>query len=561
VAELKATINRSQKTVTFSGGGTFHAKDSIKSLGNVSWRPETKSWVLISSDISEAQLQELFPEVQISHEGAEIESPANSLSRPTEAKQDPSTDVPDGMSVAMLIGRTRAVLRKAFPQTVFVKGVLSKVNRSRHMYLELTDLDDNSVHITCFIWDREIGKVLGEVEKAGFKLEADLEVMFEVRVDVNPRRANISLTVERVVVEYLIGKLAAERDKTNERLKKDGLFARNKELSLPLLPKRLGVITSSGGTVINDFMSSIEQGQFGFQLFWYPAAVQGSDAVNQVLQGIKVLENYSNLDAILIFRGGGSKSELSVFNNYEVAKAVCLCSLPVISAIGHQEDQSSVQDVSFQALGVPKDIGRYFADIAMGIRERLLDYVGTTSAYVEEVVVGADREVGHLAELISSRLEITLEHRFEQLNRMRVTLPVYCRNFLNQCEQRLNDVGRPLPSMASTLMLRAVSSLTGLIKEMRYHGVTLVKDKEQKLRLAKEITNLAQHQTEKLALRINNFEQLIEALKPENQLKLGFTLIKDKSGEHYLTSGKRLSPEDEIQIEFYDTIRDAIITK
>lgn len=561
MAELKATINRSQKTVTFSGGGTFHAKDSIKSLGNVSWRPETKSWVLISSDISEAQLQELFPEVQISHEGAEIESPANSLSRPTEAKQDPSTDVPDGMSVAMLIGRTRAVLRKAFPQTVFVKGVLSKVNRSRHMYLELTDLDDNSVHITCFIWDREIGKVLGEVEKAGFKLEADLEVMFEVRVDVNPRRANISLTVERVVVEYLIGKLAAERDKTNERLKKDGLFARNKELSLPLLPKRLGVITSSGGTVINDFMSSIEQGQFGFQLFWYPAAVQGSDAVNQVLQGIKVLENYSNLDAILIFRGGGSKSELSVFNNYEVAKAVCLCSLPVISAIGHQEDQSSVQDVSFQALGVPKDIGRYFADIAMGIRERLLDYVGTTSAYVEEVVVGADREVGHLAELISSRLEITLEHRFEQLNRMRVTLPVYCRNFLNQCEQRLNDVGRPLPSMASTLMLRAVSSLTGLIKEMRYHGVTLVKDKEQKLRLAKEITNLAQHQTEKLALRINNFEQLIEALKPENQLKLGFTLIKDKSGEHYLTSGKRLSPEDEIQIEFYDTIRDAIITK
>lgn len=198
--------------------------------------------------------------------------------------------------------------------------------------------------------------------------------MLEVVPTISNKGGKLWLNIKRIIPEYTSSKLASLREQTNERLRKEGIFENNKNLSFPFLPVNLGILTSSTGTVINDFMASLDEAKFGFKLTWLSVAVQGSEAKKSIVNGIRQLSKIKDLDVILIFRGGGSPAELAVFNDYEVAKAICLCPLPVISAVGHQEDQSSTQDVSYLAQGVPKDIGTFFANLVLSYRKNLFDF-------------------------------------------------------------------------------------------------------------------------------------------------------------------------------------------
>ena len=381
MSDLTAEIDRKKSTALFHGPGTFQAKERIKQLGKARWQGDKKSWLVSDFNLTNAQLEALFPNINIEETASETAKENTSETASDDTFQDKKAPSPkkavrpkkksssnnlknldsghteNALSVPEVVGLARAAIQSAFPEVIHVYGILQSVKRyGERVYMNLANEAGSKESVSCVIWGGE-KQLCSELIDKGFELEAELQVMFAVKVDLNPSRSSISLNVVGVVAEYTIGKLAALREKTNSRLKEEGLFEKNKALSLPLLPVKIGILTSAGGTVINDFKASLDLAEFGFKLYWYPVSVQGSSASKDIVKGIKVLSDIKNLDAILLFRGGGSAADLMVFNEYSVAKAICKCSVPVLSAIGHQEDQSSVQDVSFQALGVPKDLG------------------------------------------------------------------------------------------------------------------------------------------------------------------------------------------------------------
>ncbi len=501
---LKATINREKKTAIFSGPGTFAAKETIKQLGNARWLREQKAWEVQSFSLSSKELLEHIPEVSIEEISSEIDE---SESKEDLKESNVPRPLPKGLSVTAFISRARAILQQSFPQTFHVYGVLSSVKQYQsRIYIDLAEIDKPDEKVSCVIW-QDAEKILAGLKKAGFSLEKDLQVMFEVSINVSPKDGRISLSVLGIVAEYTIAKLAAQREITNQKLKDEGIFSKNKQQSLPFLPRRLGIMTSSGGTVINDFKASLDVAQFGFELFWVQVSVQGREASHKIVQGIEYLSRFENLDAILIFRGGGSQADLAVFNEFQIAKAICLCQLPVLSAIGHQEDMSSVQDVSFQAFGVPKDLGRFFADIVINYRKQ-----------------------------------------FEENTKLIQTLSAH-----QVTEKELSIKGLiPKIYLLGTQIVENKINLTFNIgQRVVDRAARCVERSNERLLFFREILLRSKQLLEKKKLILNSHKTHIEGASPTVQLARGFTIVRNTTDE-FITSKDQIKNKSIIEIEFKD---------
>ena len=535
---LHVKIDRVAKTATFSGD-TFNAKEQIKSLGSANWLSSERIWRVSGFDRSADELVTLFPNAVIT-EGETAVGGTEIRSSGETPRENSAAKLPDSFSVRELSAQIRKTLARAFPAAIYVRGVLSSVKRDKrgYVFIDLAEEEQRDEVFNCVIWS-DADRITKPLHDAGFELEPELQVMFEVQVSLSKRRGSISLEIISVVPGYTIAKLAAQREKTNERLRQEGIFDRNKTLRLPFLPKRLGILTSAGGTVIHDFRNSLDAANFGFELFWCSVGVQGADAKSELLQGIKRLERLE-LDAILIFRGGGSAADLAIFNEYEIAKAVCLSRVPVLSAIGHQEDQSSVQDVSFLALGVPKDIGRYFADIVIEHRQRVSEIINVLINRTSEITNSLNEKLISIARHVYVQAASGLNSRKEFCRRMAVELPRLCKRRIQEGVVDVQASARPIQSMSRQLCdhswQRCVDTSRSLI-----HVVEVI--------------------WQRYADRVEYSMQLVNSAAPDVQLKRGFALIRRHSSGKFITRAEALSPNEEIEVQFYDAVRRAQISR
>jgi|GEM_PF-5551354 len=569
---LRVRLEKGTGKLSFSGPGTFQAKEAIKGLGQASWNAAIKSWDVIGYRGSLEELSQIFPSLEFEPESSAPDAPISLEIQPSTSQVALAGD--ESLSVVQLNERIRRVIARSFPGQIFVYGRLSKVNRSKgRTYLELADVDNAACYIRCVIWADE-EKICRPLLDLGFCLEVDLQVKFKVSVNISSKDSSISLSVVGVVAEYTVEKLAAQRELTNRRLIAEGLFSSNKQSSLPMLPRRLGLITSSGGTVINDFCAALEVGDFGFELLWLPTQVQGQQAVSSLISAVRHLQALPGMEAILIFRGGGSPSELAVFNDYNLARAVCVCPLPVFSAIGHQQDQCSVEDVSFRSFGVPKDIGRFFADIVIELRdrfalcsERLIGSAHTLRSWWAERLLSSGAHLGFGAERL-----ITL--RQNQLSYDAALLPLYSESRLEDRHRQLASNSRLLAGRAREKAAIAQSQvdrtcdrlLVGsdyLRRDASYRfksesrGVLrclqdIVVTSSRALQSHKRLTSDIAAVTAKMGDSVGAVETLLLQSAPEVQLRRGFSIVRGGKDRGVLTSSKMISKGDSLEIQFSD---------
>ena len=536
---LFAKIDKSIKKATFSGPGTFLAKDRIKSLGSARWNGVDKSWEVSGFELSDQQLEEIFPNVKIetinqAGEQLGVEN-VESISASSEGK------IPSSYSVSQLSSQIRSVLKQAFPQVVYVHGVLSSVKRSAdgRLFMELAEQERPDEIIRCVIWKDEQNLTAG-LRKAGFNLENELQVMFAVEVDLNKKWAAVSLSVTGIVAEYTIAKLKAQREQTNEKLKAEGLFDKNRSLSLPFLPRKLGLITSSSGTVINDFIDSLNAANFGFELYWVSTAVQGQNAKQEIIKALKKLENEHQLDAILIFRGGGSAADLSVFNDYELVKAICLSKLPICSAIGHQEDQSSLQDVSFKSFGVPKDLGHYFAGIVIEYRRRYSISCDAIANFSTRLFVQAEKDFVSLSKSVFAFSTGILQAVSQNLQRFSREFPNSVISFVDREEKLLSRSALPTIHLAHQMCEFNLQRVGELFKLASNFFLRIVQENE------KEITA---------------FERFFDSISPKQQLLRGFAIVRRSQDKSVVTRAGAIEVGSNLEIEFADSNIEVLVNR
>ena len=269
-------------------------------------------------------------------------------------------------AAALSVSEISAALKRTVEDTfgfVRVRGELSGVKRaaSGHMYLSMKD---ENARLDAVMWRGTVGRL-------NFQPEDGLEVIATGKLTTYPGRSNYQLVIERMEIAGE-GALLALLARTKARLEAEGLFAPERKQALPYLPSVIGVVTSPTGAVIRDILHRLAD-RFPVHVLVWPVLVQGSGAAEQVaaaVRGFSALEPGGKVprpDLVIVARGGGSIEDLWTFNEEVVVRAIAECSIPTISAVGHETDTTLADYAADRRAPTPTAA----AELAVPVRSEL----------------------------------------------------------------------------------------------------------------------------------------------------------------------------------------------
>ncbi len=221
-------------------------------------------------------------------------------------------------------------------QGLFVKGEVSncKYHSSGHIYFTLKD---QKGCVSCVMF-------AGNRAGLSFRLADGQQVVVGGTVDVYERDGKYQLYAKQIVLDGA-GLLYEKYEQLKRELEEQGMFAREYKQPIPRYIKTLGIVTAQTGAAVRDIIQIASRRNPYVQIILYPAIVQGDAAAESIVRGIKALEK-QGVDVMIVGRGGGSIEDLWAFNEQIVAQAVFDCSVPIISAVGHETDTTIIDYVS-----------------------------------------------------------------------------------------------------------------------------------------------------------------------------------------------------------------------
>ena len=228
-------------------------------------------------------------------------------------------------------------------ERVYLTGQVSNFRkRPTHQYFSIKD--DHAV-IQATIWS-------GVYQKLGFDLEEGMKINVIGRVQIYEPSGSYSIIIEKAEPDG-IGALAIQFEQLKKKLSEEGLFQESFKQVLPQFPKRIGVVTSRSGAVIQDIITTVSRRFPGVDILLYPTKVQGEGAAEEIARNIARANQQEDLDVLIIGRGGGSIEDLWAFNKEIVVRAIFESRLPVISSVGHETDVTLADFVADRRAATP----------------------------------------------------------------------------------------------------------------------------------------------------------------------------------------------------------------
>ena len=228
-------------------------------------------------------------------------------------------------------------------ERVYLTGQVSNFRkRPTHQYFSLKD--DRAV-IQATIWS-------GVYQRLGFDLEEGMKINVVGRVQVYEPSGSYSIIIEKAEPDG-VGALAIQFEQLKKKLAEEGLFQERFKQSLPQFSKKIGVVTSRSGAVIQDIITTVSRRFPGVEIVLYPTKVQGDGAAEEIARNIARANERDDLDVLLIGRGGGSIEDLWAFNEEIVVRAIFESRLPIISSVGHETDVTLADFVADKRAATP----------------------------------------------------------------------------------------------------------------------------------------------------------------------------------------------------------------
>jgi exodeoxyribonuclease VII large subunit len=260
-----------------------------------------------------------------------------------------------------------------FLSDLWISGEVSNLRRypSGHVYFSLKETD---AALSC---------VLFKSANTGFKFADGDAVVAHGRVSFYEVRGDLQFIVDFVQPEG-VGALQAEFERLKARLQEEGLFDEARKRPLPRFPQRIGVVTSPAGAVFHDICHVLERRWPLAEVVLAPASVQGPDAVARIVAALAALNRRSDIDVIIVARGGGSLEDLWSFNDEQVARAIFGSVIPVVSGVGHETDTTIADYVADVRAPTPSAAAELVAPERTEVSVRLSVAAGTLLADVQE---------------------------------------------------------------------------------------------------------------------------------------------------------------------------------
>lgn len=416
-------------------------------------------------------------------------------------------------TVSQLNEEIRQVLGEAFPP-LWVVGEAQRLRSSQrgHLYFELVEKgrgDQVVGRLDAVIWRTDFQRIQRRLALEEQRLSEGQEIRCLVGLDVYPPSGRLQAVVRDVDPLFTLGRLEQRRRKVLAYLAQQELLERNAELPLAELPLRLGLVTSEGSAAYHDVLTGLHESGFGFQVTFVHASTQGAAAQRDVPSALAMLTaRQLPLDAVLLVRGGGAKSDLAAFDSRAIAEAVARCPLPVLTGLGHEIDQSIADRVSHRAFKTPTMVAEFLVERLRRAEQRLQE---TADA------------IGHRARrrLQKAALDVQRSERLAQVARFRVKS---VKNALAEVEKGLASLGRRRLDEAR----RRLDDRTVRLAEGSQRSIERRRPAAE--RLARRLADLAAGRLATQKAALDGMARVCHEMAPERILERGFSMTQDETG-------------------------------
>lgn len=444
----------------------------------------------------------------------------------------------DALSLFELMHNVKTELKSVFASSVWVVAEIMEcgLNPNGHCYLELVEKDQSSDKIIAktkaTIWAGVSSHLMPYFESVtGETLRVGMKVLVRANVEMS-ELYGFSLNILDIDAQYTLGDMAQQRAKVIERLATDGVINMNKQLELPLVIQRVAVISSATAAGWGDFKNQIEGNEHNYdiQLELFPAIMQGDGAEASIIDALnQIFARLDEFDVVAILRGGGSKSDLSCFDQYELAYNVVQFPLPVITGIGHERDDSVVDLVANVRLKTPTAIATFLIDRMANFEHDI------------------DERSGYVIDMARQYIDSQSQH----LERASQRFLLGAQSVVNIQSQRLANID----ALTRSALHRFFDSQQMRISSYRQKIGLL-----PKITVNAEMSRLGQ-MSQRLDLSLNGFfdsrqrqleklETINNQLNPQNVLKRGYAIV--SSAGKPVKSASQVKPGDELTIQVAD---------
>lgn len=354
-------------------------------------------------------------------------------------------------TVSRLTREIKAVVEGTFTD-VWVEGEVSNYtfHPSGHMYFDLKDAEA-VLHCAFF---------RNANQNIKFGIKDGLKILCFGRVSIYDKRGQYQLYIDKVEPKG-VGELQLAFEQLKERLQKEGLFEPAHKVPIPVFPSKIGIVTSPTGAAIRDILHILRRRFDDIGILICPVKVQGEGAAEEIATAIGDLNRMSDIDVLILARGGGSLEDLWAFNEEAVARAIYASKIPIISAVGHEVDYTISDFVADLRAPTPSAA----AEIVIAKKE---DFIETIQGFLKDLRASLGNSVSIFESRMADLLESpafkypfeAIERHEERLDDLLKTHRKYFSHMINIKAERFNTVIGQLEALSPLAVLKRGYSIT-----------------------------------------------------------------------------------------------------
>jgi len=466
-----------------------------------------------------------------------------------------------GVPLSQLLAGVATAVEQAFRQGVWTTAEVVRVDGDTHVYLELAERDAEGTLLAkarAIVWGRDVERVLGTFQRAtGVRLAAGIKVLIRAKPAFSAQYG-LTLHVDGIDPSYTLGDLEARKRRIREQLAADGIFDRNRQLPAPWDYRALLVVSPPRAAGLGDFARDADRLQrHGVcEAVYAHSRFEGEGApasIREAIEGALAAWPAATLpDAIVIIRGGGAVNDLAWLDDYELARSICLSPVPILTGIGHERDNTILDEVAHQRFDTP-------SKVVAGIQALIVKRARESQDAFDVVAGLAARQLRIARDDIDELGGDVQRHALEMITDARVDVQKHVSAIQRSAQRTLHEAAQgtlqalaDVRAGAGTRIEKARAAAASLMAQVHaaaQAGVTARLQSTQEL--IEEIQRLACSTLRWGADAADATFREVVAQGPEKTLGRGFAVVHGTTGQ-IITSAAAAGAHEELRVQFQD---------
>ncbi|MFK8006621.1 MAG: exodeoxyribonuclease VII large subunit [Saprospiraceae bacterium] len=339
----------------------------------------------------------------------------------------------------------RRVVALNVQDALWVRCEIAQLNESRgHYFMELVEKEETiTAKASAILWMRSYNKLLREHGRGIRKvLKEGMEVMLKLKIEFH-EVYGMQYYVEDIDTSFTLGKLALRKQVILEVFEKEGLLGKNTEVHLPAVLQKIAIISSENAAGYQDYLKQLEENVFGYQIDnqMFAAAMQGINVEEEILFQLKRISRQKDkFDAVVIIRGGGAKLDLMAFDNEKISRVVANFSLPVLTGIGHDIDESILDRVAHTTLKTPTAVADFIINHNLFFENKIMQMGSELKFLAQEKIQEQVFILQNVEQTLGWQTDIFLKNTLQQISLLENEVKQNAQSFFQKEGKKISNL-------------------------------------------------------------------------------------------------------------------------